>query len=102
MNIVTYETKDALIYMMNTKELENGELFAEQYASLSAARRKKVDAHRTEKGRRQSLGAGILLTEGLRRYGLKGNEVRMAASDHGKPYLQDHPEICFNLSHSAE
>ena len=102
MNILTYETKDAVIYMMNTKELESGAVFAKQYASLSAARRKKVDSYRAERGRRQSLGAGILLAEGLRRYGVKENEVRMAVGGHGKPYLPDYPEIYFNLSHSAE
>ena len=74
---MTCKTEDAAIYLLDTRELEEKQLFAEQYARMSALRREKTDAHHTGRGRRQSLGAGIVLAHGLAQYGLQENEVRM-------------------------
>lgn len=35
-------------------------------------------------------------------YGLDGRKERIERNVHGKPHLAEHPEICFNLSHSGE
>ena len=35
-------------------------------------------------------------------YGLDGKEVKVERNTHGKPYLPEHPQICFNISHSGE
>ncbi len=35
-------------------------------------------------------------------YGLDGKEVKIERNAHGKPYLPEHPQICFNISHSGE
>ncbi len=48
-----------------------------------------------------SAGAGVLLDIGLREYGLRAADVSLGYKGNRKPYLIDHPEICFNLSHSG-
>ena len=35
-------------------------------------------------------------------YGLDGERMEIARNEHGKPYLPEHPQICFNISHSGE
>ena len=35
-------------------------------------------------------------------YGLDGERMKIARNAHGKPYLPEHPRICFNISHSGE
>lgn len=90
------------IYQMDVRELEDETVFQKYYEELSAARRKKVDRHRTVEGKRLSLGAGVLLDRGLQAYGLREKDVRIEQGENGKPYLKDYPEICFNLSHSRD
>lgn len=48
-----------------------------------------------------SLGAGLLLDRGLQKYGLREREVELEYRHNGKPYLKNHPELFFNLSHSG-
>jgi len=69
--------------------------------SLSESRQKKIRSLRGEKGRRLSLGAGLLLDRGLREYGLREREVRIGYGPYGKPFLADYPDIHFSLSHSG-
>lgn len=35
-------------------------------------------------------------------YGIDGAQMEIMRNAHGKPYLQDYPQICFNISHSGE
>lgn len=51
--------------------------------------------------RRLSLGAGLLLDQGLKRFGLRERTEAFATVENGKPCLLHHPEIQFNLSHSG-
>lgn len=60
--------------------------------------------HRTEQKHRMEHEAGTkLLAVGLReRYGLElktSVEAGLSYGQHGKPYLRNHPEIHFNISH---
>ena len=48
------------------------------------------------------MGAGVLLNQGLASYGLCEREAAIAFGENGKPYLREHPNIYFNLSHSGE
>lgn len=68
---------------------------------LSEERQKKIASLRFEKDQKLSLGAGMLLDLGLREYGVRERDVLMAKGPVGKPYLPEHPEIHFNLSHSG-
>lgn len=88
------------IYQMDVRELEDEENFRQYYEMLSDARRQKVDRQKNPDGKRQTLGAGILLDRGLRDVGLCEKDVRISQGENGKPYLADYPEIHYNLSHS--
>ena len=68
---------------------------------LSAARQEKIDRLRYAADRRLSLGAGLLLDQGLKRFGLWERTEAFATVENGKPCLLHHPEIQFNLSHSG-
>ena len=36
------------------------------------------------------------------KYGLDGEKIKIERNAHGKPYLPEHPQICFNISHSGK
>lgn len=68
---------------------------------LSAARQEKIRSLRFEEDRLLSLGAGLLMDYGLSRYGLQEREVLVDYKKNRKPYLPQHPDIFYNLSHSG-
>ena len=68
---------------------------------LSKARQEKIQKLRFPADKRLSLGAGLLLDYGLRRYGLSERTELFGTVENGKPCLVHHPEIQFNLSHSG-
>ena len=90
------------LYWMNTGVLEDAVQFAYAYQSLSSRRQKKVDAFLCMKDKKLSLGAGLLLRQGLAAHGINEQEAVFAYGENGKPYLPDHPDVHFNLSHSGE
>ncbi|MDO4939636.1 MAG: 4'-phosphopantetheinyl transferase superfamily protein [Lachnospiraceae bacterium] len=78
-------------------------LFNAFYEKVSEERRVRTDAYRFDKDRRLSLGAEILLTETLRRYGFDPKDgFRLGKGENGKPYLDGQDDIYFNLSHSGD
>lgn len=91
----------AVLYWMDTDELENEIYFSEYYKMMSHERRRKIDSCLFNKDKRLSLGAGILMDRGLSAYGLCEREVMVSYGKNGKPYLPRHPHIHFNLSHSG-
>ena len=69
---------------------------------ISEQRRQTVMAISNEAVRRQSLGAYLLLQEGLRdEYHIAEAPV-FAYHQGGKPYLADHPHLHFSMSHSRK
>ena len=56
-----------------------------------------------ERVRRISNTGGRLLNDAVSRlYRLDEGELSREKGEHGKPYFRDHPEICFNISHSGD
>ena len=49
-----------------------------------------------------SAAAGLCMLEGLRDAGIDEAAMRYGADAHGKPFICDHPEIAFNISHSGD
>lgn len=70
-------------------------------AALSPVRRQKALSCRLRADRSRSVAAGLALDLGLQAYGLREKDVRMEAGRDGKPFLPEHPELSFNLSHSG-
>lgn len=69
---------------------------------ISPERQERIERLMSEKSKVTSLLSGMLLSAVLsERCGVFPNELRFSCGEHGKPYLPDHPECCFSLSHSG-
>lgn len=69
---------------------------------LSHQRREQTLKFKHELGRKTSAMAYLLLCEGLRReYGISEKPL-FEYGEHGKPSIQGHPDIHFNMSHCRE
>ena len=74
----------------------------EALEEMSAQRREQALKFKHELGQRLNVLAYQLLKQGLREgYGITENPL-FEYSEHGKPAIVGHPEICFNLSHCKE
>ena len=93
--------KNVKVYQLDVTQFEENQYFQKHYGMLSKERQAKIDAYRVENARRLSLGAGIILDQGLQKYGLRERDVKIKYGENGKPYLEDNPDIYFNLSHSG-
>lgn len=90
------------LYWMDTGQLEDETQFVRAYQSLSHDRQKKTDSFLYRKDKKLSLGAGLLLRQGLAARGIDERETVLGYGVHGKPCLPDYPDVHFNLSHSNE
>lgn len=85
-----------------TPLIEDEEIFAICYNRLSDFRKSKCDRFKQIKDKARCIGAGIMLDIALSEYGLSERNVAYILGENGKPSIEGHPEICFNLSHSGE
>ena len=70
---------------------------------ISHERQERIERLKPEKSKVSSLLSGMLLSAVLsERCGVFPNELRYSYGEHGKPFLESHPECCFSLSHSGE
>lgn len=90
------------VYRADTKKLRNEALFRRLYGTVPIHRRERIDRLRYQKDQRLSLGAWLLLVEGMREWGIHDREMELSYGEGGKPFLRDHPDIFFSLSHSGE
>ena len=90
------------VFIADTENLKDEKLFYRFYQTIPLWRREKIDRMRFQNDKCLSLGAWILLREGLREQGIRENEIEIAYADGGKPYLKNRSELFFNLSHSHE
>lgn len=88
------------IYFADTEPLKNEAVYGKLYNSLPEERKKKADRFRFEKDRFLSVGAGALLLKALSDAGI--DDAEFAEGEKQKPFIKNHPEIFFNLSHSEE
>lgn len=70
-------------------------------AAVSAYSRERILALKHEDDRRRRLCAAVALDACLQEVGLREATVTVAVGEHGKPFLPDHPDMHFNLSHSG-
>ena len=90
------------IYLASTDPLKDGGLYQRALEAASPERREKTLRYRFLKDRRLSLGAEMLLGKAMADRGLDSRELRYAYAAFGKPYLPDHPDFHFSISHSEE
>lgn len=94
------------IYMLDVGGLA-GDLPADEkrimdWASgLSEYRQEKIERMKFREDKLLSLGAGLLLSQGLKDWGLSEQTADFAYRENGKPFLRYYPDRHFNLSHSG-
>ena len=89
------------LYGIKVDFLKDREAFDFWYAQMSSYRKEKIDRIKVENGKLLSLGAGILLEQGLKEYGIK--EAKISLGENKKPYIdvKGADSLYFNLSHSG-
>lgn len=69
---------------------------------ISEKRRERVERFRFDRMKLVSLFAELLIRYGIiEALGIKNKEIEFGYGEHGKPYLLNHPEYCFSVSHSG-
>ena len=90
-----------ILYAGDIRPLFDEKTFWDFYKKMPEERRNKIDAFRFKEDRCRSLLAGILLEEALSERGIPERERKISLTEEGKPFLSEHPEIYFSLSHSG-
>lgn len=89
------------IYMADTACLEDETLFYNYFERMPLYRREKVERCRCHLSKIESLGAGAILDAALTEAGIPFSEREILYKGMGKPYLKEHPDVFYNLSHSG-
>ncbi|MGN0465610.1 MAG: 4'-phosphopantetheinyl transferase family protein [Lachnospiraceae bacterium] len=89
------------VLYLNVDCLKNQNLFKEKLQEMSSNRKEKILSYKFDADKRLSLGAGILLDEGLKKIGYREKELNYSVNKQGKPYYKELPKFYFNLSHSG-
>ena len=91
------------VYFRDINSLTDEERFNSMLDSVSETRRNKVMSYRFMKDRCLSLGAELLLRDALAERGIdRSGLLEFEYRKNGKPYLKNHADIFFNLSHSGD
>ncbi len=88
------------VYIADISCLKEPHVFETLYRAVSAERQEKIDRLLFPEDKQRSLGAACLLKRVLSE--LNVSSFALSYGENGKPFLQSHPEIFFNLSHSGE
>lgn len=68
--------------------------------SIDSRRYEDISHIKSDVNKRRSMAAGMLIKDMCDRLGISDPVV--GRDKHGKPYIEGHPKVCFNLSHSGE
>ena len=90
------------ITYMDVSPLADPALFADAMSRVPESRKQKIASFRHAESQRLSLGVGLLLVLALVEEGIDGRQARIAEGPWGKPFLPDHPNLHFSLSHSGK
>lgn len=85
---------------MNYRNCSYEEAFIRYFDLLDSERRSRIERCATQDAREHLLFTGAALMKVLSKRGVKASELFV--SDRGKPYVVDHGDLCFNLSHSGD
>lgn len=89
--------ENTFLYFINIKNITLDLMY-----SLSKARQEKINSYKYAINKKQSLGAGILLKEALKKYKIKEKNIILKTNEYGKPYIENYENIYFNISHSND
>lgn len=89
------------VCMMDISKLMDEARFRLAYQLSDFRRQKKCDSIATKEDKCRCIGAGLLLSYMLRNRNVRLKEEEISYSEAGKPYLTNHQDVFFNLSHSG-
>ncbi|MCM1252560.1 MAG: 4'-phosphopantetheinyl transferase superfamily protein [Clostridium sp.] len=89
-------------YIMDVRQLENGNAFSDALQAVSPYRRQKIALLKHKKDKNRSLGAALSLNTALKAYGLEERSMEYDLGKYGKPVLRYYPKLHFSLSHSGD
>lgn len=91
---------EAKTYFAEFPALSDSAAIENRIHEVSEARRERIRTAKRPETQASLLAAGLILNAVMKKeFGL--SEFKIEIGEHGKPYLADHKEIHFNLSHSA-
>lgn len=88
-------------YLLDCSVFKDRGLFWEMFRKMPKKRQEKISFYRFWNDKYLSLGAGVLLSYGLKERGLLRTETSVVYNENGKPYFKD-GDIFFNMSHSGK
>ena len=91
----------AKTYYLNFSSLRSEDAIEKYMQAVTPERRDRIQTTKRIETKASLLGAGLLLKGVLKQeYGL--SDFALETNEFGKPFLKDHHEIHFNLSHSGD
>lgn len=90
------------IFIASTKNLENKKAFKDFYEKVPDYRKRKIDSCSSEKEKRLSLAAGILLSKAILYAGFDESCLDYDYKESGMPYFKNEPNLHFSISKSEE
>lgn len=91
-----------MVYIFDTKVLEDKKLFDALYKEVPEYRQKKVDSYASEADKRACLGTGVVFSHAIKEAGFSESELKIAYGENGKPYFKNDLDFHFCLSHSVD
>ncbi len=91
----------AKTYYLNFSSLRSEEAIEKYITTVTSDRQERIRTTKRIETKASLLGAGMLLRSVLQKeYGLA--DFTLETNEFGKPFVKEHPEIHFNLSHSGD
>lgn len=91
----------AKTYYLNFASLRSEEAISNYINEVTPERKARIETTKRLETKASLLGAGLLLKAVLKKeYGLSDFEIE--TNEFGKPFIKDHSDLHFNLSHSGE
>jgi len=100
--IVDNEFPDVILYALNVKQID---IIRPVFPiSLSPERQKKLNNYSGDLDKKLLLGSELLFDYGIKRLypHINSENAGRLQGTYGKPYVRNHPEIYFNISHAGE
>ncbi len=90
------------LYFVMLDSLLDEETFERLLCFVRADKRARIAKQKIRQKAEAMLIGEILAKKVIQeRFGVDFNEQKIACTEHGKPYLLNHPEVNFNISHSG-
>jgi phosphopantetheinyl transferase len=91
-----------MVYIFDTKVLEDKKLFSKLYKTVPEYRQKKVDSYVTDADKRACLGTGVVFSHAIQEAGLVEDDLKLAYGENGRPFFENNTDFHFCLSHSGD